>query len=196
MKGIKKIKENIQNNKVLSIILKIIKVLVYIFVCLLLLIIVVQRVTNNNFAVGGFRVFTVISESMKGEYEIGDMLISKATPKEDINIGDNVTYHGEKGDMKGLVVTHKVISKREENGITYFTTKGIANSIEDPEIEYSQIYGKVIYKATILSFMIKLLNSNVVYYLVFILVGIIVSYEVVSSIFEAKSEDDDDGKEE
>ena len=140
MKKLKEFKEKIENN----IIFKIIKALLYIFVIMILFIIIVQKVSKNNLSIGGFRIFIVASESMKGEYDIGDVLISKSVKEDEINVGDNVTYLGKAKNFEGIIVTHKVMNKEKRDGKTYFITKGLANNIEDPEIEYSQIYGKVI----------------------------------------------------
>ena len=192
MKVLKNIREKIENN----IVYKILITFIYVVVFLLLFIIVVQKVTHNNLSVGGVRVFMIVSESMKGEYEIGDILISKSVPPEEINIGDNVTYLGEKGPLKGIIVTHKVVEKMETGGTVYYTTKGIANDIEDPRIGYDQIYGKVIYKTIILSAIAKLMNNQLTYYILFTLVALIISIEIVSAIFikDDKESEEDDGK--
>ena len=192
MKKIKNIKEKKENNEVF----KILKWIINIIVILLLLIIIVQKVTKNNFAVGGIRIFMVVSGSMVDEYNIGDILISKATDEEDINVGDNVTYLGKTGGVKGLIVTHKVINKEKRDGNTYFVTKGIANEISDPEITYDQIYGKVIYKTIVLSFLGKLMSRTISYYILFMIVGVIISFEIVSSMFDSDREEDEDGRRE
>ncbi len=192
MKKIKNIKEKIESN----VVFKILKWIINIIVILLLLIIIVQKVTKNNFAVGGIRIFMVVSGSMVDEYNIGDILISKATDEEDINVGDNVTYLGKTGGVKGLIVTHKVINKEKRDGNTYFVTKGIANEISDPEITYDQIYGKVIYKTIVLSFLGKLMSRTISYYILFMIVGVIISFEIVSSMFDSDREEDEDGRKE
>ena len=192
MKKIKNIKEKIESN----VVFKILKWIINIIVILLLLIIIVQKVTKNNFAVGGIRIFMVVSGSMVDEYNIGDILISKATDEEDINVGDNVTYLGKTGGVKGLIVTHKVINKEKRDGNTYFVTKGIANEISDPEITYDQIYGKVIYKTIVLSFLGKLMSRTISYYILFMIVGVIISFEIVSSMFDSDREEDEDGRRE
>ena len=192
MKKIKSIKEKIESN----IAFKILKWIINIIVILLLLIIIVQKVTKNNFAVGGIRIFMVVSGSMVDEYNIGDILISKATDEEDINVGDNVTYLGKTGGVKGLIVTHKVINKEKRDGNTYFVTKGIANEISDPEISYDQIYGKVIYKTIVLSFLGKLMSRTISYYILFMIVAVIISFEIVSSMFDSDREEDEDGRRE
>jgi signal peptidase len=186
MKKIKQIKEALNNN----IFLRILRVIMYIVVGLLLFVIIVQKFSNNSLAVGGFRIFTVVSGSMSPEYEIGDILLSKRVDVEDINIGDNVTYKGSASNLKDLIITHKVIKKEVRNNTTYFVTKGTANVAEDPEITYSQIYGKVIYKTAILSVFGKFMNNKVVYYVTFIIIAILISIEIVSSMFDSGDEDD------
>jgi signal peptidase len=179
-----------------SIAYKILRSVLYAFVALLLIVIIVQRVSNNNLSIGGFRVFMIVSESMKGEYDIGDILISKKVGPDKINVGDNVTYLGEEKELKGLIITHKVVSKYSNNGQAMFVTKGLANSVEDPEINYDQIYGKVVYKTCILSFIAKLMNNKLTYYILFTMIALIMSIEITSAIFEARREEreENDGR--
>jgi len=179
MNKIISIKEKIEKN----IVFKIARALLYVFVGLLLFVLIVQKVTNNNLSIGGIRIFMIVSESMKDEYQIGDILVSKKVPVEEINIGDNVTYKGEKMQLKGLVITHKVVEKRQMGDETYFVTRGLANNVSDPEIRYDQIYGKVIYKTIFLSAIAKLMNNQLTYYILFTLVALIISIEIVSAIF-------------
>ena len=187
MKKIKEFKDKVENN----IIFKTTKIILYVIAILFLIVIVVQRFSNNALSVGGFRVFTIVSESMKGKYEIGDVLVSKRVEEEDIKIGDDVTYQGTQSNLKGLVITHRVIDIKEYEGKKYFVTKGIDNDIEDPMITYKQIYGKVIYKTIIFSFLSKLMLDRVSYYVIFILVGFIVSIEIISAMFNSKDEEEE-----
>ena len=181
------IKTKIEEN----IFFKIARAVLYAFVALLLVVIIVQKVTRNNLSIGGFRIFMIISQSMEDEYVIGDILVAKKVPAEEINIGDNVTYLGEKNQLKGLIITHKVVEKRETGDETYYITRGLANNVSDPEISYDQIYGKVVYKTILLSFIAKLMNNQLSYYILFTLVALIISLEIVSSLFIH----DDDEKE-
>ena len=188
MNKIREVKKKLENN----IFLKVTKIIAYIIICLLLFVIIVQRFSNNSLSVGGIRIFTVVSGSMVPEYNIGDILVSKRADAEDIDVGDNITYVGEKGSLNGLIITHKVIKKEIRENETYFITKGTANSISDPEINYSQVYGKVLYKSALLSIFGKMLNNKLVYYLVFMLVAVVISIEIASSMF---AKDDGDGRE-
>ena len=137
--------KKLKNNKALNLCLNIIKTITTIFLILLILIIAIQRFSNNSIAIGGIRVFTIITESMYPEYEVGDMIICKNTSPDNIKVGDNVVYNGEVDDFKGKVVTHKVIDKWKTVDGYRFSTKGVNNMIEDPLITDKQIIGKVIY---------------------------------------------------
>lgn len=189
---LKEIKNSLDNNKTLKFIFGFFKFCLYAFVVLLLVIIIVQKISKNNIAVGGYRIFTVASLSMKGEYDIGDILVVKSVEPKDLVLNDNITYLGNQEDMYGLVITHKLIKVEERDGVTYYTTKGIANSIEDPEITFGQIYGKVIMKLSILSKVSVIMSNRFVYYGLFVFIVLLVSIEVVSSMFD-KRKDDVDG---
>ncbi len=189
MNKLKELKRKISENKALNIILGIIKFIIYAFLTLLLVTILVQKISQNKKTIGGFMVFTVASQSMEDEYHVGDILFTKKVPEEDLKVGDNITYLGMEGRMANLVITHKLIEIDVENGITKFTTKGLRNDIPDPPIVYGQIYGKVIYKTAILSYVAKVINNKIVYYVSFIVIGLMVSIEVVSAIFASRRED-------
>ena len=105
--------KKIRENKAVKIVGNILYVLSFILVVLILLVVLIQRFSGNDIALGGIRVFYVASGSMLPEYEVGDILISMETDPEDINVGDAVTYLGDEGDIKGKVVTHEVIEKRQ-----------------------------------------------------------------------------------
>lgn len=178
----------IKENKALRILMNVIKTLITAFLVILIMIIFIQRVTNNNFAIGGIRVFTIISGSMEPVYEIGDMIISIETTPEKIEVGDDVVYKGLKGDFNGKIVTHRVIDKKQSNDGYTFITKGTNNDIEDPEIKDDQIIGKVIYKTFILSFISKLLAKPAAFFfVVFIPFVVLVFFEIVDVLEEKRN---------
>ena len=186
---LKKIKEN----KVLKIIGNILYVLLFIIVLLMLVVVILQRVSDNSISLGGYRLFTVATGSMEPEYNVGDILLSKQVDINEIKVGDDVVYRGEEGSFKDKIVTHRVISIREENGEKKFTTQGIANTEEDPEIDSSQIYGKVIYKVKTLSFIGQIAkNLYVFYFIIFIPIAIIIFRQIRVLLKKDDDEEDDD----
>ncbi len=192
MKKLKELKDKIANNKFLKAIVFVIKFVIYAFLVLLLLTILIQKISQNNKSIGGFMLFTVASESMVGEYDVGDIIVTKTVLEDELKIGDNITYIGVESPVKGLVITHKLIEIKEDNGKKIYTTKGLLNDIPDPDITYDQIYGKVVYKTHLLSLVCKLIRNKIVYYVSFIVIGLIVSIELVSAIFDSRKEDDED----
>ena len=192
IKKLKKIKEN----KALKIIGNILYTIFFIIVILMLIVVIMQRATDNSIAFGGFRMFTVATGSMVPQYEVGDVLISREIAPEQIQVEDDIVYKGKEGSFKDRVVTHRVIFiEKQEEGNYKIITKGIENTEQDPEIDQTQVYGKIIYKVISLSFIGKLINNiYLFYFLIFIPIAIIIFKQIKN--IAAKDDDEDDGREE
>lgn len=175
----------------MKLIFKVIKGIITLFLCIVLLIVIFQKFTNNRIALGNIYVFQVATGSMKPVYDIGDIIVVKKTDVSTLNIGDDITYHGTTGEFNNLTITHRIISKRVQDGNYYFITQGVANTGEDPEISGDNIYGKVIYHTVLFSFVGRLMTNIIIYYLLFISVGVGFSYEIISSFFIKDNGDED-----
>lgn len=190
----KKLVSKLRNNKPLKIIYNLLKGIVTIILLLALAVIIIQRVTNNELALGGYRIYTVVTPSMTPEYKIGDILISKEVDPNEIKIGDDVVYLGKEGDFEEKIVTHRVIriSKDKETNKLKFVTKGINNIIEDPEINEDQLYGTIAHKTIFLSFISRIMTSMVGSFVVFAIITLFVSIQIVINIFFNEDDEDDD----
>lgn len=187
--------EKLKQNKALKIIWQILYILLYIIVILMLIVVILQRVTDNSIAIGGYRIFTVATGSMVPQYEVGDILISKEIDPSQIKVDDDIVYRGKEGSFKDRIVTHRVISVREEEGQYKIITKGIANVEEDPEITEDQVYGKVIYKVKTLSFISRLIsNLYIFYFCIFVPIAILI-FKQIKQIATENEEDDNDSDE-
>ena len=185
------------DNKFIKFLLKFIKVIVWIFVLLVIFVILVQRIFNNRVSIGSYRMFTVVTGSMEPVYNVGDVVISKEVEPSTINKGDDVVYLGEKNDFKDKIVTHRVIKIENKDGEYYFTTKGVANDYSDPVISSDQIYGKVVYKPVVLSFLSGVLNTRLGFYLlIFVPVAFLIFLEILDYIKRKEGELDEGEKEE
>lgn len=171
--------QKIKNNKVLKIIGNIIYVIIFIFILLILAVAVLQRTTNNEVTLCGYRIFVVATGSMIPKYEVGDVLVSKEIPPEDIKVGDDIVYTGKEGSFKDKVVTHQVIFIEKENENYRIITKGIANTAQDPEITQEQVMGKVIYKLGLLSFFQRVVSNNYVFYFVVFVPIVLIMYRQI-----------------
>jgi signal peptidase len=171
-------------SKIFKGIMTTIKVLIGIVLVGFVIVVALQRFSNNQISFFNFRMFTVVSGSMKPKYDIGDVLISKEVDASTIKVGDAVSYLGAAGDFKNKVITHEVVKiEKDANGKYIFHTKGLANLVEDPVISESQIYGIVIYKSLLLSAIYRVVATNIGFYLIIILpLMYIVGSEVISAM--------------
>lgn len=187
----------IRNNKALKIIGNILYYLLVIFIVLILLVVILQRVTKNNASIGGIRIFNIVTESMVPEYKVGDILISKSTSLDKIKVGDDIVYLGNKDTFTGKVVTHRVIDiEKNEDGTYLFHTKGIANTAEDPVVSGSQVYGVIIYKTVILSFISKIINNLYgFYFLIFTPLTILIVVKIIKIYQERKYDEESEDEE-
>lgn len=161
-------------------ILKIIKIIMVIFLVLLFTFAIVQKTTNNRGSIGGIKIFTVITGSMIPVYNIGDILIVKEVLPAEIKLNDDIVYQGEKASFKGKTITHRVLEiKKKEDGNYGIVTKGVANTARDPEINQTQVLGKVIAKIPIINYILKLIFN--IYVWVLIIVGIFI-YKKIQKI--------------
>ena len=169
--------------KAFKIVKGIIKAICVVFICIVLIIIAVQRFSDNKVNLFGIGVYTIVTESMYPEYEVGDMIISKEVPLNELKVGNDVVYQGKEESFKDKTVTHRIKSISGKN----IQTRGINNDFDDPMIEYDQVYGKVIYKCTVLSLFSKLMNDTVLFYfIVFIPFSLLIFFDIIGMINDKK----------
>ncbi len=171
--------KKIKNNKILNLIGNILYTLLVLLVVLILITVVLQRASNNNLSLGGYRIFNIVTGSMQPKYEVGDVLVSKTISPSEIKKEDDITYLGKEGDFAGKIVTHQVIDIENENGNYKFHTKGLANTEEDPIVGQDQVVGKIIYKVKTLSVISKIIqNLYSLYFVIFIPVALLIFIEI------------------
>ena len=99
---------------------------------------------ENNISILGFRQYVVATGSMEPEYNIGDVIIIREKPEEEIKIGDIINYTSENGID---TITHRVVDIIEKDGQNYYKTKGDNNNSEDSKlVDYSQVKGTLVFK--------------------------------------------------
>ena len=192
LKNVEKIKEN----KKLKLIGDIAYVLLFIIVVLMLVVVILQRASNNSISIGGYRMFSVATGSMIPVYNVGDVLVAKEVKPDEIKIDDDIVYKGAKGSFKDKVVTHRVISiEKEEDNNYKIITKGVANTEQDPEIDQTQVYGKVIYKIKSLSFLGKMMKNMYVFYFAIFIPAALIIYKIFKNLLGSDDdEEENDGK--
>lgn len=178
----KKVKEN----KKFKIALATIRALVIVVFVAFIIVVCLQRFSENKISFFNYRMFTVISGSMKPKYDIGDVLLSKKVDPSKIKIGDVITYQGTRGGFAGKVITHQVIGvDKNSSGKYVFRAQGLANLVEDPVVLEDQLYGVVIYKSLILSTIYKIVATKIGFYIFIIIPMIfIIGSEIISTLLK------------
>lgn len=172
-------------------IVNIVTTVLLVVLVLLVILIFITRATGNSPQIFGYRIFRVSSGSMEPELSVGDVILVHTANPDEIHEGDTITYKGDRGDLKDVMVTHKVVEEPyEQNGVWRYQTQGIvAGAIKDPEITYEQVQGKYIKKITFLNgiYTFFLSPAGLITFILIILV--LFGYEMISLILSYKSID-------
>lgn len=185
----KKAINNIKNNQFFRFFYKLFKIMVWVFIIFIVGVILIQRIFNNDVSIGSYRMFNVVSGSMKPTYDIFDVIVAKEVPINEIKVGDHLVYLGTKEDFKDKIVTHSVIDVIHEGKNISFKTKGLANNYEDPIVESNQVYGIVCYKTILLSFLSHVLNNSYgFYFLIFVPITLLIFFEIIDYIKKKEEE--------
>ncbi len=180
--------------KAIGVIFGFIKFILWIFIIALLAVVLTQRVSNNEKGFLGIRIFTVVTESMVPKYNVGDAILVREVPPEELKVGDDITYLGKEESFKDKYITHQIIEiEKKEDGKYRIVTKGIANEDKDPEIDDSQVYGRVLYKTKIISYFNGVVgNLYSMYFVVVVPMAIMIFFEFRAFRKDDNYDDDDE----
>ena len=130
----------------LDVTLRVIEWTLIIFIVVCMLVLLSQKMTGNTPELFGYSTYTVVTDSMAGTYDVGDVVLCKRT-KSPIDYNEKIGFKegdviafiapvgfDEKGLLQGQTVTHRIIKApyyNEENDTWYVETKGDAAYTED-----------------------------------------------------------------
>ncbi|MGN0537966.1 MAG: signal peptidase I [Acutalibacteraceae bacterium] len=101
--------------------------------------------TSPNKSIFGFRYYTILTDSMKPELSVGDLIFVQLKDAENINVNDVITFNP--SSDSDAYLTHRVTEKIDDyqgTGVTCFRTKGDANNSEDSFlIDENRVVGTV-----------------------------------------------------
>lgn len=182
---------SIFNNKIFKIVYVTLKTIFFIILILYVVFICVQRLSGNN-SVFGFRLFTVATGSMKGVYNVNDVIAVKDFDNKKLKVGDDIAFVGNRGGLENKLVTHRIIKIEEESNVRIFTTKGVKNSVEDPSITESQILGKVVGVVPVVTQINHVVKSQLGFFcLIFCPLVLVIVLEILQTITDIKLENNE-----
>ena len=129
--------------KVFTILIAVVAVAVMIFT-----IVSVTTFDRNDRNVFGYKMFIVLSDSMKAtDFAAGDIVVVKSVDPTTLKEGDIIAYSSQNPDNFGETVTHKIRSKTvDANGDAGFITYGTTTNTDDETIvTYPYINGKYVF---------------------------------------------------
>ena len=184
-----------KKNKTADLVEKIItgiKIICVIVLFMLVAVLAIQRFSNNDVAIAGIRIFNVVTGSMIPVYNVGDVVIVKEVDPDTLKVGDDISYLGKEDTFAGKVITHRIIRVEKTSIGKRFITQGVANDAQDPMIDESQVYGKVLGKSYVLSVLTGLTqNMGLFYTVIFVPVAVLMFLQIKDHI-DSKNEEDDD----
>ena len=182
---------SIFNNKIFKIVYGTLKNIFFTVLILYVVFICVQRLSVNN-TVFGFRLFTVATGSMKGVYNVNDVIAVKDFDNKKLKVGDDIDFIGNRGGLENKLVTHRIIKIEEESNGRIFTTKGVKNSVEDPSITESQILGKVVGVVPVVTQINHVVKSQLGFFcLIFCPLVLVIVLEILQTITDIKLENNE-----
>lgn len=184
--------KKILNNKIFRIFYNTIKAIFITIVVLYVLVLVIQKVSNNS-SILGYRVFTIATSSMEPEYKVGDVILVHEEDYSNIEVGDDVTYMGKVADFKDRIVTHRVIEMDKEKKT--LITKGIANEEQDPQIDSTQLFGKVSYRFIFISLLTHLIRNKLGFYFLIFIPLVLVAFLEIADFFTKPKDDESEENE-
>ena len=122
---------------------------------------IVQAATNprETPCVFGIKTFVIISGSMEPSLEIGDVVVIKEFPKEELQKGDVISFRNGQS-----IITHRITDViKEKNGKVSFETKGDNNNIKDKNyVKYDDVEGKMVGKIPFVGKVAILLKNKLI----------------------------------
>ena len=166
---------------------KILNCIIYIVLAIFVVALVyvfAARITGKTPKIFGYGILRVQSGSMEPHLQVGDVILIKETDAAKLQKGDVITYNGTQDDLAGKLVTHQIVSEPyQESGRYYFTTQGTAQGAPpDPEIDDTQIVGKVLCVIPLLSSLMDFFSHWYGYAAIILLLLVAFGSELINMI--------------
>lgn len=129
--------EKAKNKTKLSVTLNIIGVILCIVLIPVLVVnisLIVKSYTNKDAvpSFGGYLPMIVLTDSMKGTFDGGDLVIDKTVDPATLKEGDIISYFDPESQKGDSITTHRIMEiTKDDEGKLAFITKGDANNTED-----------------------------------------------------------------
>ena len=141
----------------------IIKVLYIIIIPIIIfdLVLILQTIIDKDKTpeIFGIKMFNIISDSMKPEINVDDLIIVKRVDEKELKVEDVVTY--KKGED---IITHRISDIKNIYNTRIYLTKGDNNDVTDENsIIYDQIEGRYLFKIPKIGKLVNILKNKITF---------------------------------
>lgn len=161
-----------EKRQTIKIVLKIIKYVFFAFAAFMMIFTIISTISLNKDSGNGFlgyKLFIVLSDSMKPEFGAGDVVVCKRVDASTLSVGDIITFKSTDKANYGEIVTHKIKSKTVYEGKDAFITYGINTGHEDPPAFAENVIGRYVFCVPGAGYLFQFLKSPAGYFsLIFI----------------------------
>lgn len=114
-----------KTRKIYNIVSTAIVAVVFVFLVVIVSLMLVQRKSGQDSKVFGYYMYDVLTDSMSGTIEPGDVILAKAVEdKYALKEGDIITFIAPSGPFKGENITHRIVRVEWDGDKIYYCTKG------------------------------------------------------------------------
>ena len=162
----------------------------------LILLNVVMTKSGDIPNVMGYSLFRVMTGSMEPTIPTDSVIVTHAVDASEIEVGDVVSYFSKDPTLNGAVNTHRVVGIYEEEGTTFYQTRGDANNADDlypPTAD--EIIGEVVFSSYALGVLIRLISNPLVFFpliliplLILLILNLIKTYRMAADIARQEEE--------
>lgn len=175
-----------------------ISIIMYAIIVILVLIGVILAAYFIDFKIRDSRIetplynaYVIVSGSMEPIIKIKDAVLVRRCEEKDIKVGDVVTYRSMDEAFYGILITHRVVNIKEENGEKIFITKGDNNeTVDRSPIKFSQIQGKVAMRIPKIGYLKYFLTENYGWIMVVVIPSIIIVVLDIMKLFKKSANND------
>lgn len=168
--------------KVLNIIEKIVTAIIVAFTVFVMIFTIISfNTVGKDRMLFGYKPYIVLSDSMSGVFDVGDIVVSKQTDVSKLKEGDIISFRSIDPNNYDTVVTHKIKGETEYEGQKAFVTYGVSTGIED---EYSvpadRIIGEYRFRLPKMGYFFQFLKTPMGYFIfIFIPFMLLIGSEAV-----------------
>lgn len=150
---------------------KIVTIAILLFAIFIMIFTIVSvNTVGKDQSMFGYKPYIVLSDSMNGVFEVGDIAVSKETDVDDLKKGDIISFKSIDPNNYDTVVTHKIKKVTKYQGEKAYVTYGVNTGVEDAyPVPADRVIGEYQFRLPKMGYFFQFLKTPMGYFvLIFI----------------------------